>query len=103
LPNARASLPLTAARIRDVANNNHHEGERILRKSITTIAAAAFLATGAFAATPALAAKAKKPAEPAMHPLPAVGVLPAMMIFGTKENKKFKPYKPYGKNTRTSI
>jgi hypothetical protein len=102
LPNARASPPLTAARIRDVANNNHHEGERILRKSITAIAAAAFLATGAFAATPALAAKAK-PTEPAMHPLPAVGVLPAMMIFGTKENKKFKPYKPYGKNTRTSI
>lgn len=73
-----------------------------MKKSITVIAAAAFLATGAFAA-PAFAAKAKKPADPAMHPLPAVGVLPAMMIFGTKENKKFKPYKPYGKNTRTSI
>ena len=76
-----------------------------MRKSITVIAAAAFLATGTFAAAPAFAAKAKaKPAEQqAMHPLPAIGVLPAMMMFGSKENKKFKPYKPYGKNTRTSI
>jgi hypothetical protein len=77
-------------------------GERILKTTITAIAAAAFLATGTFAAAPALAAKAK-PAEPAMHPLPAIGVLPVMLMFGTKENKKFKPHKPYGKNTRTSI
>ena len=84
-------------------NNNHHEGERILRKSITVIAAAAFLATGAFAAAPAFAAGAKKPAEPAMHPLPAIGVLPAMLILGAKKNENFKPTKPYGKNTRTSM
>jgi hypothetical protein len=77
-------------------------GGLILKNTITAIAAA-FLATTAFAATPALAAKAKPVAQPAMHPLPAIGVLPAMMIFEAKKNHKFRPAKPYGKNTRTSI
>ena len=72
-----------------------------MKITITAIAAAV-LATTAFAATPALAAKAK-PAQPAMHPLPAVGVLPAMLILGTKKNEKFKPTKPYGKKTITSV
>jgi len=82
-------------------NNNHHEGERILKTTITVIAAAV-LATTAFAATPALAAKAKA-AQPAMHPLPAIGVWPAMLILDSKKNAKFKPYKPYGKKTITSV
>ena len=72
-----------------------------MKNTITAIAAAV-LATTAFAATPALAAKAK-PAQPAMHPLPAIGVLPAMLILDTKKNGKFKPYKPYGKKTITSV
>ena len=71
---------LMAARAQRSVNNNHHEGERILKSTITAIAAAV-LATTAFAATPALAAKAK-PAQPAMHPIPTVGVLPAInMVF----------------------
>jgi hypothetical protein len=73
-----------------------------LKATITAIAAAAFLATGMTATVPAFAA-AKKPEQTAMHPLPAIGVLPAMLILGTKENKKFKPHKPYGKTTRTSL
>ena len=36
-------------------------------------------------------------------PLPALGVLPMMMVLETKKNPKFKPVKPYGKNTRTSL
>jgi hypothetical protein len=73
-----------------------------LKITITPIAAAAFLATGLATSAPALAAT-KKPAQPAMHPLPAIGVLPAMMIFGAKKNEKFKPTKPYGKKTITSV
>jgi hypothetical protein len=82
-----------------------------LRKTISTIAAAAVLVAGTFAAAPAFAKSKKKhaPAPQAQqqpmahHPLPAIGVLPAMLILGTKKNENFKPYKPYGKNTRTSI
>jgi hypothetical protein len=77
-------------------------GERTLKTTITAIAAAAFLATGMTVTVPAFAAS-PKPAQPAMHPLPAIGVLPAMLIFGAKENKKFKPAMPYGKKTRTSL
>jgi hypothetical protein len=73
-----------------------------LKTTITAIAAAAFLATGLAATTPAFAA-GKKPAQPAMHPLPAIGVLPAMLILGTKKNEKFKPTRPYGKKTITSV
>ena len=73
-----------------------------MKTIITAIAAAAFLATGLAASAPAWAA-AKKPAPPAMHPLPAIAVLPAMIIFGAKKNEKFKPTKPYGKKTITSI
>jgi hypothetical protein len=76
-----------------------------LKKTITAIAAAAILATGTFASAPAFA-KSKKtaaPAAPAMHPLPAIGVLPAMLIFGAKKNEKFKPVRPYGKKTITSV
>jgi hypothetical protein len=83
-------------------NHNHHLGETTLKKTITTIAAAAVLAAGTFAA-PALAAGKKKSADPAMHPLPAIGVLPAMLIMDTKKNPKFKPTKPYGKKTVTSV
>ena len=72
-----------------------------MKKTIVAITAAAFFATGMLAAAPAFAAG--KPAKTEMHPLPAIGVLPAMMIFGAKENKKFKPTKPYGKKTRTSL
>jgi hypothetical protein len=83
-----------------------------LRKTISTIAAVAVFAAGTFAAAPAFAKSKKKraPAPQAQaqqpmahHPLPAIGVLPAMMILGTKKNENFKPYKPYGKDTRTSI
>ena len=81
-----------------------------MRKTISTIAAAAVLAAGTFAAAPAFAKSKKKhaPAPQAQqpmahHPLPAIGVLPAMLILGAKKNENFKPYKPYGKNTRTSI
>ena len=73
-----------------------------MKKTIVAIAAAAFFATGMLAAAPAFAAGAK-PAKAEMHPLPALGVLPAMMILETKKNPKFKPVKPYGKNTRTSL
>lgn len=73
-----------------------------MKITITAIAAAAFLATGIAASAPAFAA-AKKPAQPAMHPIPAIGVLPAMLIFDSKKNAKFKPYKPYGKKTITSV
>ena len=72
-----------------------------MKITITAIAAAV-LATAAFTATPALAAK-PKPVQQAMHPIPAIGVLPAMLILGTKKNDKFKPYKPYGKKTITSV
>ena len=40
---------------------------------------------------------------PATHPLPALGVLPAMLIMDTKKNPNFKPTKPYGKKTITSV
>ena len=84
-------------------NHNHHLGETTLKKTIATIAAVAVLAAGTFAAAPALAAGKKKSADPAMHPLPAIGVLPAMLIMDTKKNPKFKPTKPYGKKTITSV
>ena len=70
-----------------------------MKKTIVAMTAAAFFATG-FAAAPALAAKAK---QPEMVPLPAITVLPAMLILNAKKNEKFKPVKPYGKNTRTSL
>ena len=77
-----------------------------MRKTISTIAAAAVLAAGTFAAAPAFA-KSKKhapQAQPVMHhPLPAVSVLPMMLILNTKKNENFKPYKPYGKKTITSL
>jgi len=73
-----------------------------MKKTIVAITAAAFFATGMLAVAPAFAAGAK-PAKTEMHPLPAIAVLPAMMIFEAKKNPKFKPVKPYGKNTRTSL
>jgi len=73
-----------------------------MNKTIVAIATAAFFATGMLATAPAFAAGAK-PAKAEMHPLPALGVLPVMMIFEAKKNPKFKPAKPYGKNTRTSL
>lgn len=96
------SCRLAATRVFN--NNHHHEGDETLKKTITAIAAVAILATGAFA-TPALAKskKAAAPAAPAMHPLPAIGVLPAMLILGTKKNENFKPTRPYGKKTITSV
>jgi hypothetical protein len=72
-----------------------------MKKTIVAITATAFFATGMLAAAPAFAAG--KPAKSEMHPLPAIGVLPAMMIFEAKKNPKFKPVKPYGKKTRTSL
>jgi hypothetical protein len=97
-----ASLSLVVARESAIHQQQPAHGERILKTAITAMAAAALLATGLAASAPAMAA-AKKPAQPAMHPLPAIAVLPAMMIFGAKKNEKFKPTKPYGKNTRTSL
>jgi hypothetical protein len=81
---------------------NQSGGERTMKKTIVAIAAAAFFATGMFAVAPALAAGAKQ-TTPQMHPLPAIGVLPAMWILETKRNPKFKPVKPYGPKTRTSL
>ena len=73
-----------------------------MKKTIVAIAATAFFAIGMLAAAPAFAAGAK-PAKVEMHPLPAIGVLPMMMVLETKKNPKFKPVKPYGKKTRTSL
>ena len=72
-----------------------------MKKTIVATTTAAFFATGMLAAAPAFAAG--KPAKSEMHPLPAIGVLPAMMIFEAKKNPNFKPAKPYGKKTRTSL
>jgi hypothetical protein len=80
---------------------NQPGGERTMKKTIVAITAAAFFATGMLAAAPAFAA-GKKAAKSEMVPLPAIGVLPAMLILDAKKNPKFKPAKPYGKNTRTS-
>jgi hypothetical protein len=81
-----------------------------LRKTISTIAAAAVLAAGTFAAAPAFAKSKKRHApapqaqrQPMTHPLPAISVLPMMLILNTKKNENFKPYKPYGKKTITSL
>ncbi len=73
-----------------------------MKKTIVAITAAAFFAAGMLAVAPAFAAGAK-PAKTEMHPLPALGVLPAMLIFGAKKNPNFKPVKPYGPKTRTSL
>ena len=70
-----------------------------MKKTIVAITAAAFFATAALAAAPAFAAGK----QPEMVPLPAIAVLPAMLILGTKKNEKFKPAKPYGPKTRTSL
>lgn len=71
-----------------------------MKKTIIATTAAAFFASGMLAATPAFAAKAK---QPEMVPLPAIAVLPAMLILNTKKKDNFKPAKPYGKKTRTSL
>ena len=70
-----------------------------MKKTIVAMTAAAFFATGTLAAAPALAAGK----QPEMVPLPAIGVLPAMWILSLKKNEKFKPAKPYGPKTRTSL
>lgn len=72
-----------------------------MKKTIVAMTAAAFFATGLLAAAPALAAGKAK--QPEMVPLPAIGLLPAMLIFNTKKKENFKPAKPYGKKTRTSL
>jgi hypothetical protein len=106
------SPPLVPASHKRAVNNERYEGRHTLRKTISTIAAAAVLAAGTFAAAPAFAKSkrhARAPApqaqapQPMAHPLPAIAVLPAMLILGTKKNENFKPYKPYGKDTRTSL
>jgi hypothetical protein len=74
-----------------------------LKKVITAVATAAFLATLASAPALAKTKKAAQPAAPAAHPLPAVGVLPFMLILNTKKNENFKPVRPYGKKTVTSV
>jgi hypothetical protein len=79
-----------------------------LRKTISTIAAVAVFAAGTFAAAPAFAKSKKRAPAPQAHPmthhpLPAVSVLPMMLILNTKKNENFKPYKPYGKKTITSL
>jgi hypothetical protein len=38
-----------------------------------------------------------------MVPLPAIAILPTMLILNTKKKENFKPAKPYGKRTRTSL
>jgi hypothetical protein len=70
-----------------------------MKQTIVAMTAAAFFATGTLAAAPAFAAG--KPPE--MVPLPAIAVLPAMLILNTKKKENFKPAKPYGKKTRTSL
>jgi hypothetical protein len=72
-----------------------------MKKTIVAMTAAAFFATGTLAAAPAFAAGKAK--QPEMVPLPALAVLPAMLILNTKKKENFKPAKPYGKNTRTSL
>ena len=73
-----------------------------MKKTIVAMTAAAFFATGTLAAAPAFAANAKS-SEPAFVPLPAIAVLPAILILGAKKNPNFKPAKPYGPKTRTSL
>jgi hypothetical protein len=70
-----------------------------MKKTIVAMTAAAFFATGTLAAAPAFAAGK----QPEMVPLPAIAVLPAMLILNTKKKENFKPAKPYGKKTRTSL
>jgi hypothetical protein len=70
-----------------------------MKKTIVAITAAAFFATGTLAIGPAFAARK----QPEMVPLPAIAVLPAMLILNTKKKENFKPAKPYGKKTRTSL
>ena len=72
-----------------------------MKKTIVAMTTAAFFATGILAAAPAFAAGKAK--QPEMVPLPAIAVLPAMLILNTKKKDNFKPAKPYGKKTRTSI
>ena len=72
-----------------------------MKKTIVVMTAAALFATGTLAAAPAFAAGKAK--QPEMVPLPAVTVLPAMWILNAKKNESFKPAKPYGKKTRTSL
>ena len=69
-----------------------------MKKTIVAMTAAALFATGTLAAAPAFAAGKAK--QPEMVPLPAV---PAMWILNAKKNDSFKPAKPYGKKTRTSL
>jgi hypothetical protein len=73
-----------------------------MKKTIVAMTAAAFFATGTLAAAPAFAASANSN-QPQMVPLPAIAVLPAMLILGLKKNPNFKPVKPYGPKTRTSL
>jgi hypothetical protein len=72
-----------------------------MKKTIVAMTAAAFFASGVLAAAPALAAGKAK--QPEMVPLPAIMVAPAMWILNTKKNPNFKPAKPYGPKTRTSL
>jgi hypothetical protein len=70
-----------------------------MKKTIVAMTAAAFFASGTLAAAPAFAAG--KQLE--MVQLPAIAVFPAMLILNTKKKDNFKPAKPYGPKTCTSL
>ncbi|MBX9824303.1 MAG: hypothetical protein K2Y27_04825 [Xanthobacteraceae bacterium] len=72
-----------------------------MKKTIVATTAAAFFATSMLAAAPAFAAGKAK--QPEMVPLPAITLLPTMLILNAKKKENFKPVKPYGKKTRTSL
>ena len=73
-----------------------------MKKTIVAIAAAAFFATGMLAAAPAFAAGETVAAE--MRPAAGARSVAGDDDFEARRRMtKFKPVKPYGKKTRTSL